>query len=96
VLTSANSGMSALATTALAGGTVGLFMDDANQNGKTDLGLPSSGSFVAFTDVFIDATTPQFVTVIFTPGSEDPDNTDNQVTIANWPSSAGLVGLTFQ
>ncbi len=96
VLTSANSGTSALATTALAGGVVGFFMDDANQNGKTDLGLPSSGPFIAFTDVFIDATTPKFVTLIFTPGSEDPGSVANQVTIANWPSSEGLVALTFQ
>jgi hypothetical protein len=46
---------------------------DANKNGRTDLGLSASAPFIAFTDVFIDATTPKFVTLSLTPGSEDAD-----------------------
>ncbi len=96
VLTSANSGDQALATSSLAGGTVGLFMDDANQNGKTDLGLPYSTFFIAFTDVYLPATMPAFVDYSFTPGQEDPSTVGEALTIANWPSSVGLVAVTFQ
>jgi pimeloyl-ACP methyl ester carboxylesterase len=94
VLTDGNAGASAMQGQ-LAGGVVGFFMFDANQNGKTDLGLPFQGPFLGFTDVFIDATTPKLVTLTLTPGSEDPNASDT-VTIANWPSSQGLVSITFQ
>ncbi|HEY5147444.1 MAG TPA: hypothetical protein VII82_11795 [Polyangiaceae bacterium] len=80
----------------LAGGTVGLFMDDANKNGKSDLGLPFSGPFIAFTDVFIDATKPAFVTLSLTAGSEDTAIVNNQVVVSNWPSNQGFVSVTFQ
>jgi pimeloyl-ACP methyl ester carboxylesterase len=94
VLTDGNAGTTAM-TGQLAGGVVGFFMFDANQNGKTDLGLPFQGPFLGFTDVFIDATSPRYVTMTLTPGSEDPDASDT-VTVANWPSSQGLVSITFQ
>jgi pimeloyl-ACP methyl ester carboxylesterase len=96
VLTDANAGNTALMNSSLAGGVVGLFMDDANKNGKTDLGLAYATSFVAFTDVFMQAKTPAFVELSFTPGAEDFATIDNIAAISNWPSSAGLISVTFQ
>ena len=96
VLTSENAGTAALATRALNGGVVGLFMYDANQNAQSDLGLAYSTSFLAFTDVFMPATTPRFIELTFTPGSEESTNTGTTATIANWPSSEALVSVMFQ
>src|SRR6185503_9961414 len=61
VLTSEVAGAEALTNRNLAGGVVGLFMYDANTSGVTDHGLVHSAPFIAFTDVFIDASTPKFV-----------------------------------
>jgi pimeloyl-ACP methyl ester carboxylesterase len=96
VLTSASAGTSALASANLGGGTVGLFMDDANQNMMTDLGLPYSTSFIAFTDVFMQATTPKFIDMTFTPGSEETTTVGEKVSISNWASSSALVSVMFQ
>lgn len=96
VLTSDNSGTGAFATSALAGGVVGLFLEDKNKNGKSDLGLVDSTSFIAFTDVFIDAKTPNLVGFSLTPGSEDPNIMNNQAVISNWPSSGALINVFFQ
>jgi len=96
VLTTDNSGANAFKTAALGGGVVGLFLEDKNNNGKSDLGLVDSTSFIAFTDVFIDATTPSFVGLSFTPGLEDTDTVGNQAVISNWPSSGALVNVFFQ
>jgi uncharacterized membrane protein len=40
---------------------IGFFMWDKDQNGQSDLGLVDSTSFIAYTDVFVDATTPKLV-----------------------------------
>ncbi len=80
----------------LIGGVVGLFMEDKNGNGKSDLGLVDSAPFIAFTDVFMDATTPAFIEMSFTPGLEDTDTVKNSVVISNWPSKSALINVFFQ
>jgi hypothetical protein len=96
VLSSDNSGLMAAMNSSLQGGVAALFLEDANKNGKTDLGLPYDTTFIAFTDVFVDAKKPAFVNLTFTGGSEDPETLDVPMTIDNFPSSEGLVGATFQ
>ena len=96
VLTSQNAGTAAFAVQALNGGVVGLFMYDANENRQTDLGLVYSAPFLAFTDVFMDASTPQFVALSFTPGSEESASVGDPLTISNWPSADALVSVMFQ
>jgi len=96
VLTDQNAGASALATGNLAGGVVGFFMYDANMNMMTDLGLVTSSSFIAYTDVFMDATTPGFINLALTAGSEDPAYVGVTAKIPNWPSKDALMSLTFQ
>jgi hypothetical protein len=102
VLTDGNAGASALATQALGGGVVGFFMYDANQpdggppNMTTDLGLPYSYNFIAFTDVYMQATTPGFITFTLTAGSEDPTAMNVPLKISNWPSSDALISIFFQ
>jgi hypothetical protein len=81
---------------ALQGGVAALFLEDANKNGNSDLGLSYSTTFIAFTDVFIDAQTPGFVNMTFTAGSEDPVTVDVPIAVNNYPSSQGLVGVMFQ
>jgi hypothetical protein len=71
-------------------------MYDGNKNGKTDLGLLTSAPFLAFTDVFIDAKTPNFVELSLTPGSEEPSSMNNKVIISNWPSNGALLNVMFQ
>ncbi len=58
--------------------------------------LVYSTSFIAFTDVFMDAKTPNLIELSFTPGSEDSANTNNKIVISNWPSSGALVNTFFQ
>jgi len=96
VLTGENAGEDALATPALDGGIVGLFMYDANTNGQTDLGLVASAPFLSFTDVFMDASQPRFIDVRFTAGSEDETVVNQNVRIPNWPSSDALILVFFQ
>jgi hypothetical protein len=97
VLSSGNAGTDAFsASSSLMGGVVGFFMYDANKNGKTDLGLVYSAPFLAFTDVFVDAKTPQFVELSLTPGSEEPSTMNNKVIISNWPSNGALLNVMFQ
>jgi pimeloyl-ACP methyl ester carboxylesterase len=96
VLSSDNSGLNAAMSMALQGGVAALFLEDANKNGKTDLGLPYSTTFIAFTDAFIGATTPAFVNLTFSAGSEDPATVNVPIAIDNYPSSQGLVGVMFQ
>jgi pimeloyl-ACP methyl ester carboxylesterase len=98
VLTDENAGNKALMTQALSGGVVGFFMWDKNQNGKSDLGLVDSTSFIAYTDVFVDATESKFVNLEFTPGSEDTaPEASAKAKIANWPSENDvLTSVTFQ
>jgi pimeloyl-ACP methyl ester carboxylesterase len=96
VLTSDNSGLNAAMNMNLQGGVAALFLEDANKNGKTDLGLPYDTTFIAFTDVFVDAKTPAFVDLTFTGGSEDPETLNVPMAIDNYASSLGLVGATFQ
>ncbi len=95
-LDSANSGASAKASANLQGGVAALFLEDTNKNGKSDLGLPYSTTFISFTDFFIDATSPGFVDMTFTAGSEDPVTVDVPIAIGNYPSSEGLVSVMFQ
>jgi len=80
----------------LLGGVVGLFFEDKNMNGKSDLGLVDSAPFIAFTDVSIDATTPSLVSLSLTPGAEDPSIMGNTAIISNWPSSQVFLGVFFQ
>jgi pimeloyl-ACP methyl ester carboxylesterase len=96
VLTSANSGLMAAMSMNLQGGIAALFMEDANKNGMTDLGLVYSTTFIAFTDVFMSAAQPGFIDMTFTGGSEDPDTVNVPVAIDNFPSSQGLIEVTFQ
>jgi hypothetical protein len=96
VLTTDNSGTAAFANSSLNGGVVGLFMEDKNANGKSDLGLVDSAPFIAFTDVAISAKTPSLVELTFTPGIEDTDTVGNVAIISNWPSNAGLVSVFYQ
>ena len=96
VLTSDNSGANAFMTSSLGGGVVGLFLEDKNNNGKSDLGLVDSAPFIAFTDVFIDATTPAFVQFSFTPGIEDTDTVNNMAVFSNYPSKPALINVFFQ
>lgn len=97
VLTSDNTGTAAFTKApGLNGGAVGLFMYDANKNGKSDLGLVTSGPFLSFTDVFVDAKTPKFVELSLTPGSEDPSIVGEKIVISNWPSNSAQMVATFQ
>jgi hypothetical protein len=96
VLTSDNSGLNAAMSQALQGGVAAIFLEDANKDGKSEYGLPASATFIAFTDVFIDATKPAFVNLTLTAGSEDPSTVEEPIVIDNYPSSQGLVGLMFQ
>ncbi len=96
VLDSANSGAAAQMSTALQGGVAALFLEDANKNGKSDVGLAYSTTFIAWTDAFISATQPAFVDMTFTGGSEDPITVDVPIAVENYPSSQGLVAVMFQ
>ncbi len=71
-------------------------MYDANTNGQTDLGLVTSAPFLAFTDVFMDATEPRFIDVSFTAGSEDESIVDRKLRIPNWPSDDALLLMVLQ
>ena len=95
VLTSENAGSTALAGS-LRGGVVGFFMSDQSGNRRTDLGLPASGPFIAFTDVFMDASEPQFIELGFTAGSEDRSILGTPLRVPNWPSSEVLMLAMFQ
>jgi hypothetical protein len=96
VLTSENAGEAALSTPALGGGVVGFFMYDADTNGQTSLGLVASAPFLAFTDVFMDASEPRYIEVSFTAGSEDPSIVDRTLRIPNWPSDGALMLMMLQ
>jgi hypothetical protein len=96
VLTSANTGTQAFMNSSLTGGVVGLFMEDKNKNGKSDLGIVDSAPFIAFTDVYIAAKTPDLVDLKLTAGSEDPAVVGSEMVISNWPSSNSLVSVFFQ
>jgi len=105
VLDSANSGLEAAMTTTsllgmpsqpLQGGVAAIWLEDANMNRKTDLGLVYATTFIAFTDVFMDATRPAFINLTFTAGAEDPDTVAVPIVIDNWPSTQSLVTLMFQ
>jgi len=96
VLTSENAGEGALATPALDGGVVGFFMYDADSNAQTTLGLVASAPFLSFTDVFMDATTPRFIEVRFTAGSEDESFMGETLRIPNWPSDDALILFMLQ
>jgi hypothetical protein len=97
VLSSGNSGTDAFAaSSSLMGGVVGLFMYDGNKNGKTDLGLLTSAPFLSFTDVYINAKTPNLVALSLTPGSEEPASMNNTVIVSNYPSSGALLNVMFQ
>jgi hypothetical protein len=105
VLTSDNSGLDAGKNSSLQGGVAALFLEDKNMNGKSDLGLVDYATFIAFTDVFIDAKTPGFVNMTFTAGSEDPVTVDVPIAVDNFPScltppcgtsSQSFVGVMFQ
>ena len=96
VLSSENAGLGAAMNMQLQGGIAAMFLEDNNKNGKSDLGVAYSTTFIAFTDVFIDAKQPDFVNLKFTAGSEDPQTVDMPIAIDNYPSSQGLVGVMFQ
>ncbi len=96
ILTSQNAGDEALMNSVLTGGVVGLYLEDKNKNGMTDLGLVDSTYFIAFTDVFIDAKKPNEVQLSLTPGSEDPATVGNTAIISNWPSSEVPINVFFQ
>ena len=96
VLSSENAGLTAAMNMSLQGGIAAIFLEDANKNGKSELGVPYSTTFIAFTDVFIDAKQPGFIDMTFTAGSEDPVTVNVPIAVDNFPSSQGLIGVTFQ
>ncbi len=96
ILTTDNAGAKALMNASLMGGPVGLFMYDGNKNGKSDLGLLTSGPFLSFTDVFIDAKTPRLVELSLTPGSEEPSSMNQKIVISNYASNSALLNVMFQ
>jgi pimeloyl-ACP methyl ester carboxylesterase len=96
IMTSENSGADAFKTAALGGGVVALFAYDANKNKKSDLGLAFSAPFLSFTDVYMDATTPNLMDFEFTPGSEDPKVSYDKVEVPNYGSDKALISLIFQ
>lgn len=95
VFTSENAGEAAFSAAGLSGGVVGFFMSDMNTNKKTDLGLPYSAPFLAFTDVYMDATKSKFIELKFKAGSEDSKETGT-VKIGSWSSADGTVLAMFQ
>jgi hypothetical protein len=80
----------------LSGGCVGLFLEDANKDGKTELGLVTSAPFIAFSDVYMQAKTPSFVQLSLTAGSEDTNVVSKTAVISNWASSGALINVFFQ
>jgi hypothetical protein len=97
VLTDGNAGAGAFsASQSLNGGVVGFYMFDKNGNGKTDLGLVDSSAFQAYTDVFLDAATPQFIDFTFTAGLEEPATVGHKLRISNWPSDKALIQIVIQ
>ena len=96
VLTTDNSGTMAFMNSNLNGGVVGLFMEDKNGNKMSDLGLVDSAAFIAFTDVYMSAASPNFVQMSFTPGIEDTDTIGKLAILSNWPSNAALINVFFQ
>jgi hypothetical protein len=80
----------------LIGGTVGLFLEDHNGTTTSTLGLVDSAPFIAFTDVYMQATTPALIPMSFTAGSEDPDKVSVPIVLSNWPSSQVLLSVTVQ
>jgi pimeloyl-ACP methyl ester carboxylesterase len=94
VLSSDNSGLNAAKSMNLQGGVAALFLEDTNKNGKTDLGLPYSTTFIAFTDAFISATKPGFLDLTFTAGSEDPVTVNMPIVVENYPSKASADAAT--
>lgn len=71
---------------------VGLFMYDANENAKSDLGavLPN-GSFLLGTDVFLDASKPAWIDVEWT----NEEGSTASLKIPNWPSTQNLISLVL-
>jgi pimeloyl-ACP methyl ester carboxylesterase len=71
---------------------VGLFMYDANENGKSDLGavLPN-GSFLLGTDVFLDASEPRWIDVEWT----NEEGSTAYLKIPNWPSTDNLISIVL-
>jgi hypothetical protein len=67
--------------------TVGLFMADQNMNKKSELGAVFSAPFIVGTDVYVDAESPRWIVLDW----------NGQITrIPNWPSSDGLLSVSFQ
>jgi hypothetical protein len=96
VLTDGNTGVTAFSAGGLAGGVVGLFMSDGNENQSSDLGLYFSAPFLAFTDVFVDTAKPELIDFTFTPGSEDDSIISQKLKASNWPSDGAQVLVFFQ
>ncbi|HEX7477033.1 MAG TPA: alpha/beta fold hydrolase [Polyangiales bacterium] len=96
VLTSANAGVEGYKTMNLSGGVAAMFLEDKNKNGKSDLGLVDNATFIAFSDVAMDATKPALIDFDFIAGSEDSAAAPGKITISNWPSSDVLVNVYFQ
>src|SRR5579872_41613 len=92
--TSDNAGLGAAMNANLQGGIAAMFLEDAPDAGP--LGVAYSTSFIAFTNLPIDATSPAFVNLNFTAGSEDPATANVSLAIDNYPSSQGLVAVMFQ
>ncbi len=95
VLTDENAGATAMQDPNLDGGVVGFFLSDYNTNGETDLGLYTSAPFLSYSDVFIDASEPAFIEMVFTAGSEDETVVDETLKISNWRSDSELTMIYF-
>jgi len=96
VFTSGNAGADAFNQSGLSGGVVGFFMYDDNLNKKSDLNLVYSAPFLAFTDVYMDATQSKFIELTFKPGSEDKEAPIGKVKIGSWSSADATVLAMFQ
>jgi pimeloyl-ACP methyl ester carboxylesterase len=66
--------------------TVGLFMSDQNLNKKTDLGVAFQVTFMAGTDVYMDAEKAAWLAF---------DSNGYTMKIPNWPSDEGLISVMF-
>ena len=62
----------------------------------TDPRSTAGGRAALFTDVFMDASTPRYIEVSFTAGSEDASIVDRTLRIPNWPSDGALMLMMLQ
>ena len=72
---------------------VGLFMYDGNRDGQSELGSLFAAPFIVGTDVFMDASSPAWLGLVW----NDPTagNGTTRMRVPNWPSSEALILVYF-